>query len=257
MAELKSLTLNGTKYDSFPTSVNYVKTINGTEPDENGNVTVELSGDSGNSFGIDTTLTIEGAAADAKAVGVALEELEGKISEDGGIAVTGATVGQTVKISAVDENGVPTAWESVDFPSGGGGAKYKLLASAEPITEPVKSVEVSIEADGITEIFVIGSVKQEEAQSYSYASIFINGKVASGNAPISENYESGMHYQGILLEGGHCMYNFRISQWGNGALNMPLHEATGDYGEQVKNVTLQHSGWQNFAVGTYFDVWGR
>lgn len=35
----------------------------------------------------------------------------------GGIAVTGATVGQTVKISAVDENGVPTAWESVDFPS--------------------------------------------------------------------------------------------------------------------------------------------
>jgi hypothetical protein len=37
----------------------------------------------------------------------------------GGIAVTGATVGQTVKISEVDENGVPTAWESVDFPSGG------------------------------------------------------------------------------------------------------------------------------------------
>lgn len=32
------------------------------------------------------------------------------------LGVTGATVGQTVKISAVDENGVPTAWESVDFP---------------------------------------------------------------------------------------------------------------------------------------------
>ena len=40
-------------------------------------------------------------------------------SSGGGIAVTGATVGQTVKISAVDENGVPTAWEAVDFPSGG------------------------------------------------------------------------------------------------------------------------------------------
>lgn len=35
-----------------------------------------------------------------------------------GISVTGATVGQTVKISAVDENGVPTAWEPADFPSG-------------------------------------------------------------------------------------------------------------------------------------------
>lgn len=33
-----------------------------------------------------------------------------------GIAVSGATVGQTVKISAVDENGVPTAWEPVDLP---------------------------------------------------------------------------------------------------------------------------------------------
>lgn len=31
-----------------------------------------------------------------------------------GINVTGAEVGQTVKISAVDENGVPTAWEAAD-----------------------------------------------------------------------------------------------------------------------------------------------
>lgn len=34
--------------------------------------------------------------------------------------VTGATVGQTVKISAVDDNGVPTAWVPVDMASGGG-----------------------------------------------------------------------------------------------------------------------------------------
>lgn len=34
--------------------------------------------------------------------------------------VTGATVGQTVKISAVDANGVPTAWVPVDMATGGG-----------------------------------------------------------------------------------------------------------------------------------------
>lgn len=39
----------------------------------------------------------------------------------GGIAVTGATVGQTIRVAAVDDDGVPTAWEPVDFPSGGGG----------------------------------------------------------------------------------------------------------------------------------------
>lgn len=33
-----------------------------------------------------------------------------------GIAVSGATVGQTVKIAAVDDDGVPTAWEAVDLP---------------------------------------------------------------------------------------------------------------------------------------------
>lgn len=37
-----------------------------------------------------------------------------------GMDVTGATVGQTVKISAVDSNGVPTAWVPVDMATGGG-----------------------------------------------------------------------------------------------------------------------------------------
>lgn len=40
---------------------------------------------------------------------------------EGGISVTGATVGQTVKISAVDESGTPTSWLPVDFPSVGTG----------------------------------------------------------------------------------------------------------------------------------------
>lgn len=61
----------------------------------------------------------------SSAQGVALkkliDDLQKMIQEGGsGIAVTGATVGQTVKISAVDESGKPTAWEAADFPSGGG-----------------------------------------------------------------------------------------------------------------------------------------
>lgn len=44
----------------------------------------------------------------------------GAPGKDGaGMDVTGATVGQIAKISAVDDNGVPTAWEPVDMPSGG------------------------------------------------------------------------------------------------------------------------------------------
>lgn len=57
---------------------------------------------------------------------MAAELVEVPESSGGGIAVTGAEVGQTVKIAAVDENGVPTAWEPVDFPSGGD-EKWELI----------------------------------------------------------------------------------------------------------------------------------
>ena len=39
-------------------------------------------------------------------------------STDTSLGLTGATVGQTVKIKAVDENGIPTEWEAADAASG-------------------------------------------------------------------------------------------------------------------------------------------
>lgn len=51
----------------------------------------------------------------------------GAPGKDGaGMDVTGATVGQIAKIAAVDASGVPTAWEPVDMP-GGGGAWEKII----------------------------------------------------------------------------------------------------------------------------------
>lgn len=47
-----------------------------------------------------------------------------------GLDVTGATVGQTVKISAVDSNGVPTAWVPVDI-------NYELITT-DTLTEDVR-----------------------------------------------------------------------------------------------------------------------
>ena len=42
------------------------------------------------------------------------------IEDSQGIDILGATVGQTIKISAVNDDGKPTAWEPVDFPVGSG-----------------------------------------------------------------------------------------------------------------------------------------
>lgn len=46
-----------------------------------------------------------------------------------GMGITGATVGQIAKISAVDDNGVPTAWSPVDMPSGGGDGEWVFAGS--------------------------------------------------------------------------------------------------------------------------------
>lgn len=53
--------------------------------------------------------------------------------------ITGATVGQIAKITAVDASGVPTAWSPVDMPTGGGNerewVKIGELTTAEDTTE--------------------------------------------------------------------------------------------------------------------------
>ena len=71
-------------------------------------------------------------------------------SSGGGIDVSGATVGQTVKIAAVDGNGVPTAWEATDFPesSGGGGEKPWRLINTITITEDTTEIIFSEDMDG-------------------------------------------------------------------------------------------------------------
>ena len=49
--------------------------------------------------------------------------------EDFSLGISSATVGQIAKISAVDDNGCPTAWEPVDMPSGGGDGEWVFAGS--------------------------------------------------------------------------------------------------------------------------------
>ena len=52
--------------------------------------------------------------------------------------VEGASVGQIVKVAAVDEAGKPTAWEAVEMPSGGGGDVYER--KPDIVIEPPENV---------------------------------------------------------------------------------------------------------------------
>lgn len=71
----------------------------------------------------------------------------GSDGKDGaGMDITGATVGQIAKIAAVDESGVPTAWEPVDMPTGGGDeTNFQLVFNQEcALDADVSKYEVTI-----------------------------------------------------------------------------------------------------------------
>lgn len=93
----------------------------------------------GSTISVDSTLTTEGMAADAKAVGDGLAK---KLS----IPET-ASVGQTIVVSEVDANGKPTAWAPADLPDlptgGGGSNEWKLIRTVtipEDITTDTSGV---------------------------------------------------------------------------------------------------------------------
>lgn len=58
-----------------------------------------------------------------------------------------ATVGQTVVVKAVDENGKPTEWEAVDLPAGGSSGNYVLLNDFTA-REVANSVDITQTDDG-------------------------------------------------------------------------------------------------------------
>lgn len=97
-----------------------------------------------------------------------------------GLDVTGATVGQTVKISAVDVNGVPTAWVPVD------------MASGEDTKEWTKIIDVSVteatqmfKRDGLdnyTEFFLKWSDLQNATTVNSGQDLYINNVIVASTA---------------------------------------------------------------------------
>lgn len=87
-----------------------------------------------------------------------------------------ASVGQTIKVSSVDENGKPTEWEAVDFPEGGGGDTWRLVADVR-LTEDTATIEITQDTEGnafaLKEYlligFVVGAAENTKA-GYLYAS---------------------------------------------------------------------------------------
>lgn len=113
------------------------------------------------------------ALAQAKASGE-FDGPAGAPGKDGaGMDITGATVGQIAKITAVDASGVPTAWRPVDMPSGGGGDKPVVKIIDTEITERTSKFEVN-DLKGVSAIVAIWSKISNETDTDSGLSLRIN-----------------------------------------------------------------------------------
>lgn len=178
------------------------------------------------------------------------------------MGITGATVGQIAKITAVDASGVPTAWEAVDMPSGGGGdggAKEFRLIRSITLGEQSDRVDISVDSSGnafaLREVYVMLA-----AQSYGNAenvTFLPNGRWGTTDAYITSSNKSSastdtwkvnMTFHSVYADGIICSEQLPAKGQNN---NLISSFATG------QSIITKISIVSKFVAGCTFLVIGR
>ena len=151
---------------------------------------------------------------------------KGDTGTDLSLGVTGATVGQIAKITAVDASGKPTAWAPVDMPSGGGSpsmsSDWTLLADIT-LSEDSAVIKIDKTAAGdsfsIRELAFFGEVKCDTINKE--LTLWLNGQIGYGHpvvylGKVLNAAEAGTEYLAVYVEmlpecvfsrTQHCQYN--------------------------------------------------
>ena len=143
------------KYNIEDSAGTYADIIgNGTSSKRSNAATVDWSGNAWYAGDVYVGST-SGTNKDAGSKKLATEEYVstelGNYTPDPSLGITNATVGQIAKITAVDSNGKPTAWEPVDMASGGGGGGDVFEKIVDiTLAEDVAEVNITQDADGNT-----------------------------------------------------------------------------------------------------------
>lgn len=124
----------------------------------------------------------------------------GAPGKDGaGMDLTGATVGQIAKITAVDDTGKPTAWSPVDMPSGGGGREWVKIGevtTAEDTTEEMK-IKFTKDVNGnllsLKGVLIIGRALFSDANQHF-------GALTCNDSPYGSNVNYFL-YEPVFLNG--------------------------------------------------------
>lgn len=235
--------------------------------------------------GLEATAEIEEQNADI------IEQILKKISDiennevvsNKSLNITGATVGQTVKISAVDSNGVPTAWEPVDMVSGGIGQfrHIRKVTIPEDITTDTTGVNFSARDNGG---YFFGFSTDENGNSFELTELLIfseaGGVGASQTFSLDVNSDIPQYFQesfqtkltvGSSGKKGYSMshsflaadgmsYAYGATFGGGGSNNVyTLSKETTGPATSIKKIrvgAINNSG-NGFVAGSWFDFYGR
>ena len=106
-------------------------------------------GDPGSNATVDiVTPTAESTATQAASAKAVWDMLGGGSSgTDISLGVTGASVGDIIKVKQVDANGKPTAWEAATVEIPGGEGEGRLICDIT-LSEEVNSIEITSDSDG-------------------------------------------------------------------------------------------------------------
>lgn len=180
------------------------------------------------------------------------------------LGLTAATVGQTVKVKAVDADGKPTAWEAVDAP---GGETWEKIAEIE-LAEAASLIIISQDSAGrpfaLKRVMIDCVVNIDQDHPMTYAKTLINGFTVSKNATYNfTGKEVGYYafYAELIPGSGVLAWNVASAQ--NYNWECPIQKMGYKYtkvGEEsaITKLTISpDDGQKNFGIaGTKINVLG-
>ena len=193
----------------------------------------------------------------AKAVYDALQGIDIPSGTDISLNVTGATVGQTIKVKAVDADGKPTAWEAVDMAAGDTEVWEELTHFVSTADNPVNSVKQTFPAGAYKKIYIVGHIVLSGTNN---PLIFINSDHLGAPKVFANQAISGTFR--VLIEAfgtGVAVYRTGRTPDNQFAWNGSWDAATKN-DMQMSNISFVelYSGHNNttFAEGTDFTIYG-
>lgn len=159
----------------------------------------------------------------------------------GGVDVTGAEIGQTIKVAAVDENGRPTAWEAVDRSE-----SYRIVADVT-LTETVSNITIEEDTEGnpfeLEDIYVYVSsiLAAESTVEYSGSGIGIK---ACDIAGYTNQYHEAC-FVGASLKPTAVPFAVRIKHLADKNKDISVLPTSGNEGTAQKTVTINFIGRYN------------